>query len=209
MIRKKRLTESITEIETPYKEQIFRAFLVRTPTGNILVDSCLEDDDKSFASLASGLGLKMIVLTNHHRDHVGALEAVVQESPHIEVAAHREDADKMPVTVSVLLDDGDLIEDTLRVIHVPGHTAGSISLYHEDEKVLLTGDAVFGVGGYEKTLSFPPGIYSEDPQRARESVCNLLKYPFEKAFLSHGDHLEKDAYDRIKNLLNKEERPRK
>lgn len=51
-----------------------------------------------------------------------------------------------PVTVDRLLAEGDTVEFggvlTATVIHTPGHSAGSISLWVEGAKVLITGDAV-------------------------------------------------------------------
>jgi glyoxylase-like metal-dependent hydrolase (beta-lactamase superfamily II) len=49
----------------------------------------------------------------------------------------------------IILQEGDHILDSdLRVIHTPGHTRGSISLYSESRKILFTGDTLFceGIG---------------------------------------------------------------
>lgn len=44
----------------------------------------------------------------------------------------------------VELTDGEIVEGTsLRVIHTPGHTPGSVSLYSEDLKTVFTGDTLF------------------------------------------------------------------
>lgn len=49
-----------------------------------------------------------------------------------------------------ILEDGDVIDlgdgTELQVLHTPGHSAGSICLYWEDERILLCGDAVQGRG---------------------------------------------------------------
>ncbi|MDR1933566.1 MAG: MBL fold metallo-hydrolase [Spirochaetales bacterium] len=50
---------------------------------------------------------------------------------------------------NVLLEEGDsVLNSDLRVIHTPGHTRGSISLYSENKKILFTGDTLFceGIG---------------------------------------------------------------
>jgi glyoxylase-like metal-dependent hydrolase (beta-lactamase superfamily II) len=51
-----------------------------------------------------------------------------------------------PVTVNRLLSDGDRIgiggERSLGIIHTPGHSPGSLSLFLEDEGVLFSGNAV-------------------------------------------------------------------
>lgn len=38
-----------------------------------------------------------------------------------------------------------------KVIHTPGHTRGSICLYNQLEKILLSGDTIFNYGGYGRT----------------------------------------------------------
>lgn len=48
--------------------------------------------------------------------------------------------------ISRLLDDGDTItfgQHTIKVIHTPGHSRGSVCFYIEDEHILLTGDTLF------------------------------------------------------------------
>lgn len=62
------------------------------------------------------------------------------------------------LAADVLLADGELLPISgrmLRVVHTPGHTAGSICLHDEDARVILTGDHVLpnvnpglGLGGF-------------------------------------------------------------
>lgn len=50
------------------------------------------------------------------------------------------------VKIDRLLKDGDVIEigeGQLEVIHVPGHSPGSIALYDKEDKFLISGDALF------------------------------------------------------------------
>jgi glyoxylase-like metal-dependent hydrolase (beta-lactamase superfamily II) len=46
---------------------------------------------------------------------------------------------------SVLLDEGDTL-GPFRVLHLPGHSPGSIGLLWEEEKVLVSGDTLFRAG---------------------------------------------------------------
>ena len=55
------------------------------------------------------------------------------------------DVDK-PVMPSEFLEEGDMIEfgnQELKVIHTPGHAAGSLCFYHEPEKFVIVGDVLF------------------------------------------------------------------
>jgi glyoxylase-like metal-dependent hydrolase (beta-lactamase superfamily II) len=67
-----------------------------------------------------------------------------------------------------LIDIGDGIE--LRVIHLPGHTAGSVGFYWEKEGMIFTGDSVSGLYGSEGSL---PII--DDFSAYRKSVERLLE----------------------------------
>lgn len=61
--------------------------------------------------------------------------------------------------------------DTLwEVIHIPGHSAGSIALYNKDGKVLIPGDVVYAdyaIGRFD--------LFGADPARHRESLFRLAE----------------------------------
>ena len=98
-------------------------------------------------------GLDLVVTTHQHWDHHRALRDVVAATGAY-TAAGREDADALPVTPDRLLAQGDRIEVgalSLEVLHLRGHTPGSIALaYREPDGSthLFTGDSLFpgGVG---------------------------------------------------------------
>lgn len=114
--------------------------------------------------------IERIVLTHCHFDHI----AHVKEIAHMcdaEILIHREDAGGLlserenlsmffgsrfePVIPSSTVGDGDRV-GPLRVIHTPGHTPGSISLYDEESGTLFSGDTVFTDGGFGR-FDFPGG----------------------------------------------------
>lgn len=101
--------------------------------------------------------LSLIVTSHQHQDHWMALKDVAAStgSP---TAAHRLDAEPLPVTPDQLLAHGDSLtigELNFDVIHLRGHTPGSVALAlggaATDERVhLFTGDCLFP-GGVGKT----------------------------------------------------------
>jgi glyoxylase-like metal-dependent hydrolase (beta-lactamase superfamily II) len=101
--------------------------------------------------------LSLIVTTHQHRDHWIALEEVVK-STGAPTAAHQLDADALPVTPDRILADGDTVrvgELAFDVIHLQGHTEGSVALAlggpaAGDAVQLFTGDCLFP-GGIGKT----------------------------------------------------------
>jgi len=60
----------------------------------------------------------------------------------------------IPIKISQKLKEGDIIEVgglALKVIHTPGHSAGSCCFYEESLKILFSGDTVFSGGGFGRT----------------------------------------------------------
>lgn len=81
------------------------------------------------------------------------------------------------------LRDGDAVAG-LRVLHAPGHTAGSIALLREDG-ALFAGDAVFGdpLGRAHP----PPRATALDPEAARATARRLFSLPFTTLYPGHGE----------------------
>jgi glyoxylase-like metal-dependent hydrolase (beta-lactamase superfamily II) len=117
----------------------------------VLIDAA--DDAARILQVVGSDGLRRVVTTHQHWDHHRALPQVV-EATGAETVAGAEDADELPVTVDVRVGDGDRIavgDCELEVIHLVGHTPGSIALLYDDPDGtphLFTGDSLFpgGVG---------------------------------------------------------------
>ena len=112
--------------------------------------------------------LALIVTTHQHFDHWQALAAVA-ESSGAPTAAHELDAEPLPVEPNRFLAGGETIDIgdlTFDVIHLRGHTPGSVALAlrpdgERSAVQLFTGDCLFpgGIGktwepgGFEQLLS--------------------------------------------------------
>jgi glyoxylase-like metal-dependent hydrolase (beta-lactamase superfamily II) len=99
--------------------------------------------------------LSLIVTSHQHPDHWLALEAVAKATD-VPTAAHQLDAEPLPVKPDRYLANGDTIkigELSFDVIHLQGHTPGSVALAldgADDATHLFTGDCLFP-GGVGKT----------------------------------------------------------
>jgi glyoxylase-like metal-dependent hydrolase (beta-lactamase superfamily II) len=128
------------------------AYLLRCRSDGtqLLIDAA--NDASRLLALAGDAGLATVVTTHRHADHWQALAEVVRATGAASLA-HTDDAEAVPVVTGTLT-DGDRVpvgDCELEVIHVVGHTPGSIVLLHRDPggtAHLFTGDSLFpgGVG---------------------------------------------------------------
>ena len=128
------------------------AYLVRCNAdgSQVLIDAANEAD--RLLELIGDGGLRAVITTHRHRDHTGALAEVVRATG-AESLAHADDAEAIPVvTRTVAAGETIAVGDcALEVIHIVGHTPGSITLAYRDPDGpahLFTGDSLFpgGVG---------------------------------------------------------------
>ncbi len=123
-------------------------------TGTLaLVDAA--NDAPTLVALLGGRPLARVITTHRHRDHWVALEEVVRATG-ARTAAGADDVEGIPVTTDEPLRDGDVVDvgsARLEVIHLVGHTPGSVALLYDDPSGhphLFTGDCLFP-GGVGKT----------------------------------------------------------
>lgn len=125
-------------------------------TGELLLIDAANDADR-LLDLIGDRPLSRVVTTHRHRDHWAALGEVVGRTA-ARTAAGAADVEGIPVATDEPLADGDRITlgaCTLEVIHLVGHTPGSIALLYDDpdgHPHLFTGDSLFP-GGVGKTNS--------------------------------------------------------
>lgn len=130
-----------------------------------------------------------VICTHGHASHVAAALEVAErdEAP---VALHRADrlhwrsSHKENADIE-MEDEGafDVADVSLKVIHTPGHTKGSVSLYCEELGVVFTGDALLASGPAPHS-----GVFPDFPRQLTVIGERLLDLPPETRVLpGHGE----------------------
>jgi glyoxylase-like metal-dependent hydrolase (beta-lactamase superfamily II) len=148
----------LTISKVAVSEMANNAYLLRcTATGQaLLVDAAAEPE--TLHRLIGGADLRTVVTTHGHWDHHRALPDVVAATG-AQTVAHAADAADLPVPVDRTVAHGDTVavgEQVLEVVHLRGHTPGSIALVWRGEgdagTHVFTGDSLFP-GGPGRTTS--------------------------------------------------------
>ena len=168
--------------------------------------------------------VKTIVLTHSHIDHVrGAYE--IKKATGARIAIHEQDADYLsgkkrmpspkgaigilfrilapffkftPVEPDQRLNENDRVGGRLTVMHTPGHTPGSISLYDEGRRLIFVGDTIRYMNG---KMEGPPKSFTLDMVQATRSVGKISNLNFDVLLSGHGQPLKSpNASQKVKEL---------
>lgn len=134
-------------------------------TAIIIDPGCYFDEEKDDLLKyinSNNLSVKYVVFTHCHLDHAFGAAFIHQKFPQIDFIGHKDESFfiddainqslrfgiKMdqPPKLSKKLVDGDTLtfgNTNLKVIHVPGHSPGSLCYYDENQKILIAGDVLF------------------------------------------------------------------
>jgi hydroxyacylglutathione hydrolase len=138
-----------------------------------------------------------IVNTHCHVDHILG-NAFISESFNITVAAHKDDQHLLddaleygqffgfiidsPPPIDEYVEDNSIIKfgrSELRIIHVPGHSRGSVALYSADQKFIIIGDVLFN-GSIGRT-DLPGGNFDSLIDSIKTKIlilpCDVTVYP--------------------------------
>ena len=134
-----------------------------------------------------------VLVTHHHRDHVGGA-ALLSRELGLPLWAHGDTAARLPgVVVERCLDDGDTIDlagvvpERWHVLHTPGHAPGHLCLHDPVDGTVVVGDMVASVG----TILVAPedgdmAVYIQQLERL-EALGARVALP------AHGDPIDEPA----------------
>lgn len=147
---------SITKLSVGPMDNNAYLLVCRATNEALLIDAANEPD--RLADLVGAAPtrpeLQHVVTTHRHADHWQALGAVAGMFQTRQIA-HPLDAPELPIPMDELVEQGDTVrfgEIELEVVHLRGHTPGSIALVYRgtDRPHIFTGDSLFP-GGPGKT----------------------------------------------------------
>ena len=139
--------------------------LINEESGEAAIVDAADNADRLLDAVEKkGAKLTKLLLTHAHWDHIGAVNDMIDMTSELPVYIGVNDVPLMenpsqncsswladhPDTVSrdkvITLNDGDELEvlgENVKVIEVPGHTAGGVCYYFIDSGILFCGDTVF------------------------------------------------------------------
>ena len=144
----------------------------------LIIDTGLQSDPLIDYLKQNQLNPVAAVFTHGHIDHIAGLALLRQNWPDIKVAIHKDDAAMLqdgrlnlsalsgvpfktsPADITIEAEEIMTLADIgFHILHTPGHTPGSISLYFKSESVVFVGDALFA-GSIGRT-DFPGGNHEQ------------------------------------------------
>ena len=179
-------------------DEMVRCFLFEGPKQALLVDTGLGGDLAAFCRTLTEKPIQL-VLTHCDRDHVGAIQQFDAPMMHpAEYALYNfrggKPANLQPLWDGQILDIGSF---RFEVIHIPGHTPGSIALLEPEKRFLLTGDSAQSGSIY----MFDEG---RDLSALLMSIRRLqtIRTRFDVIYGSHGDQVNTaEILDQLETLI--------
>lgn len=222
MLKIETLNEYISYFKVPYKDIFVGIYVLRHPNGAILFDTAAtpEDVDGYIVPALEQLGvfpadLTHIFISHNHKDHAGGLPRLAELYPNTKIVSGCQLLKEQYPDI-LMLEDGQLLTDSLQVVTVPGHSEDSAALLDLRTNTLVSGDClqgygIYGSGTWYGAIRLPEAHYA--------AIDKLRKLPIETIAAAHDYHpcgmlsfgrqavaerLDSciDALERVRNLIN-------
>lgn len=133
-----------------------------------------------------GWQLSDILITHHHHDHIGGVEAL-RAATGARVWGAVADAHRLP-RLDHALAEGDSVQigaEAGRVLEVPGHTVGHIAFHFPDSKLAFTADSLMALGCGR--------LFEGSAEQMWDSLCKLMALPDDTLICSGHDYSKGNA----------------
>lgn len=188
-----RITDGFWSIE----EAGVRSFLIEGIGKAMLVDTGYGTGDiKAFAETLTSLPI-FLINTHTDRDHIGCNDSFKQVIMHPSEVKYYQLKKTEVHTGIEHVEDGEVIDMGNRefeIIHIPGHTPGSIALLDRRNKILISGDSIQTNAIYMFGEGRDFNTYISSLKKLEE-----IKDSFETIHPSHGELFVK--HDIIRDLI--------
>lgn len=104
-----------------------------------------------------------------------------------------------PFSVDTMIHQDEIISG-LTILHMPGHTPGSIALYDNTRKVLFVGDTLRYKHG---VVQGPPTSMTWNVQQTYQSIEKLMPLDFKVMLSGHSEPLTDDASEKVHKFIEK------
>lgn len=180
-----------------FEDGFVRFFLLEGKEKAVMIDSGV--NCQNALSLAKKITDKPVILLNTHGDgdHTSGTAEFSEICIHALDYYGCELDKRYPTTSLKEVEDGDVIDlgdRPLKIIHIPGHTKGSIAILDVKKRVLFAGDSV------QKGHIYMFGDKRE-PQKYEQSLDRLIaaKTEYDSIFASHDEYLiDGDYAEKVK-----------
>jgi glyoxylase-like metal-dependent hydrolase (beta-lactamase superfamily II) len=206
------------------------AYLVIGEDETLAIDTGMPGNAKRIATYIEELGknlsdIKFIILTHADIDHIGSA-AELKRTTGARLAIHANDAPILrgkqsfktirgplgfifklvmslmhyhPAEPDIILSADSEIKG-FRIIHVPGHTHGSICVY-KPNKVIFVGDALRSDSSGNPEP--PSRMFSLDEAKVRASLITISALDFDTLLTGHGAPVVSNASQKVKNMVTR------
>ena len=147
------------------------------------------------------LKLNYILNTHHHFDHIGG-NLELKKIYNAKVVGFVGDKHRIPEIDITLSNNEKWIfgNETVKILHIPGHTLGHICFFFEKEKIAFTGDTLFSLGCGK--------IFEGDHKQMLASLNKIKELPKDTKIYCGHEYTYKNAefcikYDRDNSNLKK------
>ncbi|MFC4247381.1 MBL fold metallo-hydrolase [Natribaculum luteum] len=200
------ILENVYDItcQTEESGKRFRVFFFADGTPTLVDAGLAGTTDRVIEGISSiGVEPERLVVTHGDGDHIGGFDALVDHYG-LETWVPEQTTAETATDPDHRYGDGDRI-GRFTAVHVPGHEPDNHALVDEAAGVAVMGDAVSGAdqrglpAGY---FHLPPAVYSQNLNRAEESLERLLEYEFDAGLVYHGSSVTEDAREKLERYVN-------